>query len=49
VFPLLDMHGNISVHLEESVRAMSKLATLEIATVPFEFRDGDSRMLRIRR
>ena len=47
IFPLLDMDGHPSVHLEASVRALQTSAHVELVPVPFEFRRGDSRMLRL--
>ncbi len=49
VFPLLDMDGRPSVHLEASVRALQASEHVELVPVPFEFRRGDSRMLRLTR
>ncbi len=49
VFPLLDMEGHMSRHLEVIVESMRASAQLEFVTVPFEFRYGDSRMLRLKR
>jgi hypothetical protein len=47
VFPLLDMDGHPSVHLEASVGVLQTLAHVELVPVPFEFRRGDSQMLRL--
>jgi SAM-dependent methyltransferase len=49
VFPLLDMDGRPSKHLEVSVQALRASAQVELVPVPFEFRHGDTRMLRLSR
>jgi hypothetical protein len=49
VFPLLNMEGQMSVHLEPSINALKGEAISELRQVPFEFRRGDSRMLRLLR
>jgi len=49
IFPLLDMDGQSSAHLEPSIQALRASAHVELVPVPFEFRYGDSRMLRLRR
>jgi len=49
VFPLLDMDGRPSVHLDAIVCALQPSAHVELVPVPFEFRRGDSRMLRLTR
>ncbi|HWV57269.1 MAG TPA: class I SAM-dependent methyltransferase [Longimicrobiales bacterium] len=49
VYPLLDMAGVRSVHLDPCVAELSRFAEVEIVPVPFEFRMGDTSMLRIRR
>jgi hypothetical protein len=46
VYPLLDMQGKRSIHLEATMRELSTTAHVEIVQVPFEFRRGDSFMLR---
>jgi|SRR5919108_21690 ubiquinone/menaquinone biosynthesis C-methylase UbiE len=47
VFPLLDMDGQPSTHVDPTVRALRTSADVEFISVPFEFRYGDSRMLRL--
>lgn len=47
VFPLLDMQGRRSDHLDAVMQALSTSAKVEIVRVPFEFRRGDSWMLRV--
>lgn len=47
IFPLLDMDGRPSEHLEASIRALRVSAHVDLLPVPFEFRLGDSRMLRL--
>ena len=49
VFPLLDMDGRLSAHLEASVRTLRVSAHVDLIPVPFEFRQDDSRMLRLTR
>ena len=46
VFPLLDMQGERSKHLDAIVREFETTARVEIVEVPFEFRRGDRFMLR---
>src|SRR5688572_3756611 len=48
VFPLLDMQGERSKHLEHAMRDLETIARVELVRVPFEFRRGDSFMLRLR-
>jgi len=48
VFPLLDMQGERSKHLEPAMRDLETIAHAELVRVPFEFRRGDSFMLRLR-
>jgi len=48
IFPLLDMDGHPSRHLEACMRTPLP-AHIDLITVPFEFRLGDSRMLRLTR
>jgi SAM-dependent methyltransferase len=47
IFPLLDMDGQPSLHLESAIQALRESAHVELVPVPFEFRPGDSRMLRL--
>jgi ubiquinone/menaquinone biosynthesis C-methylase UbiE len=47
IFPLLDMDGRTSVHLNRITDSLQSIARLDFVSVPFEFRPGDSRMLRI--
>lgn len=47
VYPLLDMAGRPSRHLERTIRAMRNCADVEVVPVPFEFRRGDTNMLRL--
>ena len=47
VFPLLDMDGAPSVHLEGTVQKIRASAQVELVPLPFEFRIGDSKMLRL--
>src|SRR5262245_17009425 len=49
VFPLLDMDGQPSIHFEPTVETLRTSAHVELVPVPFEFRRGDSRMLRLTR
>jgi ubiquinone/menaquinone biosynthesis C-methylase UbiE len=46
IFPLLDMDGRPSIHVEAVLHAPLS-ARMELVMVPFEFRIGDSRMLRL--
>ncbi len=47
VFPLMDMAGKSSRHLDRTIRSMQNCADVEVVAVPFEFRRGDTDMLRI--
>jgi ubiquinone/menaquinone biosynthesis C-methylase UbiE len=47
IFPLLDMDGRPSRHLDAAVRELRKSVNVQLMPVPFEFRHGDSRMLRV--
>ncbi|MDE3000112.1 MAG: methyltransferase domain-containing protein [Gemmatimonadota bacterium] len=47
VFPLLDMAGKPSRHLDHTIQKMRDRADVEVVPVPFEFRRGDSNMLRL--
>ena len=56
VFPLLDMDGNPSAHLEEVIQALQASARVELVPLScghnsvaglHEFRSGDSKMLRL--
>ena len=49
IFPLLDMDGQPSVHVNPSVAAVSTSAQAEVIAVPFEFQRGGSNMLRLTR
>ena len=50
IFPLLDMKGEGSKHLEEIVRAIRQVGLLaNIERVPYEFQRGGNQMLRIGR
>jgi hypothetical protein len=43
------MDGVRSTHLDGCIAALEPEAAVEVAPVPFEFRIGDSRMLRLTR
>jgi len=45
VFPLLDMSGQPSVHVQTCLTELARAARVEIAAVPYEFRVGDRSML----
>ena len=47
VFPLLDMAGKRSGHLDRTIQTMRNYADVEVVPVPFEFRRGDTNMLRL--
>lgn len=47
VFPLLDMDGERSRHVDRAVEELRQEAEVELVRVPFEFRRGDFRMLRM--
>ena len=47
VFPLLDMDGNPSAHLEDTIQALRASTRVELVPLSFEFRSGDSKMLRL--
>lgn len=49
VYPLLDMSGEVSPHLEACAAELERAAHVEIAPVPYEFRLGDSNMLKVTR
>ena len=49
IFPLLDLEGKLSVHLEPTLRALLGSVQVEVLSVPFEFQRGGSRMLRLTR
>jgi hypothetical protein len=49
IFPLLDMQGQRSQHLDATMNALSGAAHMELVRVPFEFRRGDCFMLRARK
>lgn len=47
VFPLLDMEGRRSEHLDASIEALKPVARVDLLSVPFEFRRGDSTLFRL--
>ena len=47
VFPLLDMDGKLSAHLEDTIQALRVSTHVELVPLSFEFRSGDSKMLRL--
>ena len=47
VYPLLDMDGRPSPHLEGTLQALRASARVELVPLSFEFRSGDSKMLRL--
>lgn len=47
VFPLFDLAGNPSEHLRATIQTLQRSANVERVPVPFEFRRGDSNMLRL--
>ena len=47
VFPLLDLDGAPSAHLEPALAALAAEATAERVPVPFEFRRGSRHLLRL--
>ena len=47
VFPLLDMDGNPSAHLEDTIQTLRMSTHVELVPLSFEFRSGDSKMLRL--
>ena len=47
VFPLLDMDGNPSAHLDNTIQALRTSTSVELVPLSFEFRSGDSKMLRL--
>ena len=47
VFPLLDMDGKPSAHLENTIQALRVSTHVELVPLSFEFRSGDSKMLRL--
>ena len=49
VFPLLDMNGEFSAHLEDAIQTLRVSTHVELVPLSFEFRSGDSNMLRLRR
>jgi hypothetical protein len=50
IFPLLDMRGGTSIHLEPLVDRINASGLIcEIVIVPYEFQRGGNRMLQIRR
>jgi len=49
VYPLRDMNGQPSRHLDACLAALSDTAKAEIVAVPYEFRVRDSRMLKLSR
>jgi hypothetical protein len=50
IFPLLDMHGRRSSHLERVIAAMEDSGlSAEVFTVDYEFQRGGNQMLRVAR
>jgi SAM-dependent methyltransferase len=49
VFPLLDMDGGRSRHVERALKALQAIAEPEVVPVAFEFQRGGTEMLRVRR
>jgi ubiquinone/menaquinone biosynthesis C-methylase UbiE len=49
IFPLLNMDGERSAHLEPSLNALFGHAIAEMVPVPFEFQRGGAMMLQLRR
>lgn len=47
VFPLFDLAGKPSRHLNAAMQTLRRTARVECVPVPFEFRRGDSNMLRL--
>lgn len=47
VFPLFDLAGNPSEHLHATIQTLQRSANVERVPVSFEFRRGDSNMLRL--
>ena len=47
VFPLFDMAGEPSRHLDFSIQTVQRWANVELVSVPFRFGPGDSKMLRL--
>lgn len=47
VFPLLDMDGNPSAHLDNTIQTLRTSTRVELVPLSFEFRYGDSKMLRL--
>ena len=47
VFPLFDMDGNPSAHLDNTIQALRASTRVELVPLSFEFRSGDSKMLRL--
>ena len=47
VFPLLDMDGNPSEHLDNIIQTLQTSTRVELVPLSFEFRSGDSKMLRL--
>jgi SAM-dependent methyltransferase len=47
VFPLLDLDGAPSAHLEPALAALGGEARAELVSVPYEFRRGANRLLRL--
>ena len=49
VFPLLDLEGNVSPHLDAVVQELGQAGTsVEIRRVPYEFQRGGNEMMQIR-
>lgn len=49
VFPLLDMDGRPSRHVDPVIEALRESAEVERVSVPFEFQLGATQMLRLKR
>ena len=47
VFPLLDMDGEVSAHLYDTIQTLRMSTRVELVPLSFEFRSGDSNMLRL--
>ena len=47
VYPLLDMDGRPSAHLEGAIQTLQASTHVELVPLSFEFRCGDSKMLRL--
>ena len=47
VFPLLDMDGKPSAHLNNAIQTLRVSTHVELVPLSFEFRSGDAKMLRL--